>query len=94
MTPLAWQWAGRAARALDVPVDVFGESRITLLGGRRLLIENHQGLLQFSSEEIVVRLPSGAVAVAGHALVIEGIQPDRLQVQGVIREIRLEQRGA
>ncbi|MBE3598193.1 MAG: sporulation protein YqfC [Limnochordaceae bacterium] len=83
------RWAGRAARALDIPADVFGESRVSIVGTRRLLVENHRGLVHFSTGEIVVRVPSGQLVVRGRGLVIGAIQPDWLRVDGKIEQVVL-----
>ncbi|WP_324667754.1 YabP/YqfC family sporulation protein [Geochorda subterranea] len=85
-------WLAGAARALDLPPEAFGETRIEMVGRRRLLIENHRGLLAFSSREVVVDTPNGRVAVAGRGFVIEAIRPDRLRIAGLIEEVRLGQR--
>lgn len=83
------RWLARTAAALDLPAEAFGETRIEMVGRRRLLIENHRGLLAFSSREVLVETPAGRLAVTGRGFVIEAIRPNRLRIAGIIEEVRL-----
>jgi sporulation protein YqfC len=83
-----------AAKILDVPHDVVLDlPRLTMIGNRQLYIENHRGVLHFSSEELKLELTQGQLEVSGKQLVIRAILPEEVLVEGVIGEIKYVQKG-
>ena len=75
--------------ALGLPGDlIFELPRITLVGGKQLLIENHRGVLHFSDERISLALHEGGLDVTGKGLVIKTIMPQEVMVEGHIAEIK------
>ena len=53
------------------PVGVTGnDPRIVLSGRSHLLIEKHQGIIGYTSDQLTVRLGNGYVLVTGHSLEI------------------------
>lgn len=75
--------------ALDLPGDlVFELPRLTLVGGKQLLIENHKGVLHFSEERLNLALSEGDLEVTGRELVIKTIMPQEVMVEGIITEIK------
>ena len=84
----------RVPPALEWAEDAAGRcARITALGSRSLLVENHTGLLAFS--DVIVRLDSceGALCVYGDGLALEDARPGALIVRGNIRRVELPCRG-
>ncbi|AWB45408.1 sporulation protein YqfC [Paenibacillus sp. CAA11] len=76
--------------ALDLPGDlVFGLPRLTLIGGKQLLIENHKGVLHFSENRLSLALSEGgSLDVIGSGLVIKTILPEEVMIEGNITEIK------
>ena len=70
-----------------------GQSRIELTGGRRLLIEDHRGVLEYTDTLLRVALRRGQVRVTGDGLQLTALTLRELAVSGTIREIELEGEG-
>lgn len=74
-----------AANMLDLPQDVVHDlPRITMIGNVQLYIENHRGVLHFSSEQLKLQLSKGQVEVTGQNLVIRAILAEEVFIEGII----------
>lgn len=74
-----------AAQMLDLPQDVVHDlPRITMIGNVQLYVENHQGVLHFSSELLKLQLTKGRVEVTGKDLVIRAILKEEVFIEGII----------
>lgn len=74
---------------LDLPQDlVFDLPRLTMVGNKQLLIENHRGVLHFSPDQLRLALPEGALTVSGSRLVIKAIMPEEVLIEGDIAAIQ------
>lgn len=62
---------------------------VEIAGQNRVLIENHQGILAYSPEEIQIKVNYGKISVKGCQLLILQLGTEQLIVGGVIHEIRL-----
>jgi len=81
-----------AAELLDLPQDVvFDLPRLTMIGDRQLYIENHRGVLHFSSEKLVLALSKGELEVTGAELVIRTIWTEEVFVEGQIKQIEVRE---
>ena len=78
------------AEIFQVPVVTAGESRLTLSGSDRLLIENHRGLAAYGPAEIAVECASFRVRVGGSRLGLVAMTRHELVIGGCIRSIMLE----
>ncbi len=76
----AMEWLEEAAGALP---------RLMLAGGRRAMIENHTGILEFSPTCVRLMTRQGVLAIRGEALLLTQIRPDALTVRGEIQFIEL-----
>lgn len=77
------------ASVLDLPQDViFDLPRITMIGNMQLYIENHRGVLGFSSENLQLRLSTGQLQITGKDLVIRAILAEEVFIEGIIEDIR------
>jgi len=82
---LARKWNQFAAKMLDLPQDVVHDMpRITMIGNMQLYIENHQGVLHFSSDLLRLQLTKGQVEVVGKDLIIRAIQAEEVFIEGTI----------
>lgn len=78
------------AEMLEMPQDVvYDLPRLTLIGDRQLYIENHRGVVHFSSEKLMLALSRGQLEVSGSDLVIRTIWTEEVFVEGVITGIQL-----
>ncbi len=70
--------------------DLRGAARLELTGGERLLIEEHKGVLEYTTARLRVALPRGTLVVTGEGLELTALTLRELAVRGNIRCIELE----
>lgn len=79
------------ADLLDMPQDVMYDlPRLTMIGDRQLYIENHRGVINFSTEKLTLALSKGELEVTGTDLVIRTIWTEEVFIEGVIKNIELK----
>ena len=77
------------AHLLDLPGDVtLGLPRVTLIGRMWLLVENHAGVLHFSSRRLTLSTSHGVLEIDGRNLVIRMIGAAEVIVEGEIDGFR------
>lgn len=82
----------RVAKTLDLPQDiVLNIPRITLTGKIAVFLENHKGIVEYSSELVRVNTPIGTVVIRGEDLLIKTIIADEITIEGKIRSVELEE---
>lgn len=80
----------RGAPALEWFCDVSGRTaRVTSIGNRSLLVENHRGVLEFGTERIVLNTLCGSIVVEGADMMLREVRRDALIVQGEVRRVQL-----
>ena len=70
-----------------------GQSLLELLGDNRVLIEHHKGVLEYSQEQIGIKMRYGQVFVCGCNLEMIHMTRDQLVIRGQIDCITLHRRG-
>lgn len=89
MAPKKARLAAKVASILELPGEILTNScRITLLGRERLVVENHQGLLGYTGEQILLQTPEGRLLITGNDLNIGVISPDQISVNGAIGRLK------
>jgi sporulation protein YqfC len=77
------------AKLLDLPQDVTSDlPRLTMIGNVQLYIENHRGVLHFSSDLLRLALSKGKLEVHGKQLVIRAIFSEEVFIEGIIDELK------
>lgn len=80
----------KAAQAADLSSEpVPGAPLIELSGQRRVLIENHGGVIQYGANEICVKVRYGHVSVEGSCLELARMTKTQLVIVGCVDCIRL-----
>lgn len=80
----------RLAERADLPGEAMpGQPLLELVGDRRVLVENHRGVIQYSKERIGIRLSYGEVAVCGCGLELVRMSKEQLIIVGRIDGISL-----
>lgn len=80
----------RGAPALEWFCDVTGRTaRVTSIGNRLLLVENHCGVEAFGTDRIVLRTHCGSICVEGTDMLLRELRRDALIVEGDIRRVQL-----
>lgn len=74
---------------LDLPKDViFDLPRITQIGNMQLYIENHRGVIHFTTNRLDLKLSVGKLEITGKDLVIRAILPEEVFIEGIIEDVR------
>ena len=60
-----------------------------IAGKNRVLVENHQGVLAYSPEEIGIKVSYGKIVITGNDLKLMQISCDQLVVKGHIESLQL-----
>lgn len=60
-----------------------------IIGNRRILIENHQGIIAYADDEICIKAGKGSLRIEGAQLELECISQDRVVITGHIHCVRL-----
>lgn len=62
---------------------------VEIAGDRRVLIENHQGVIAYATEQICVKVKYGSVCICGSGLELARMSKGQLIVSGTIGKIEL-----
>lgn len=80
----------RLASAADLPGEpIPGSPLVELLGQRRILIENHCGVMQYCPNQIVIKVSYGPLSICGYGLRLSLMTKQQLIITGQIRQIQL-----
>lgn len=66
---------------------------LELAGDRRVLIENHQGVTEYESERIRIRVRFGELCVTGSGLALARMTKEQLVICGRIESVSICRRG-
>lgn len=73
---------------LELPKDIMLDlPRITLIGNLQLYIENHKGIIEYTSQRIRVNTKSGTIRITGKNLTIKIIIAEEIVICGNIENI-------
>lgn len=65
------------------------QPRVMLAGGRRAMIENHTGILEFDEGRVRLMTRQGVLTLTGQGLMLAEVRPDALTVRGLIFTVEL-----
>lgn len=76
--------------ALEWLCDLSGKTaRITSIGNRKLLVENHCGVRKFTESNVILATRCGFIDVQGSSLTLNEVRRDALVIHGSIANIKL-----
>ncbi len=79
------------AERLDLPLEALGGAvKLTAVDDRRLLIENHRGVLAYGDEAICVATGRGRITLRGTALRLRAMNRAELLVTGRLQSLEWE----
>lgn len=78
-----------ADKAVDTGEPIAGIPLVELAGDRRVLIEHHQGVLEYGLERICVRLRYGQLNICGTSLRLACMTKQQLVITGRIDSLHL-----
>ena len=68
--------------------------RITMIGDIHVYIENHRGIIRFTSDEVILKVSNGQLRIKGSELVIKMLLTTEILVEGKINDLEMEQTSA
>ena len=78
-------WVHRFADHMHLPTEsVPGLPLVEICGNRRVLIENHMGVVQYAKDQICVKVAYGFVSVRGRHLELARMSREQLVICGSI----------
>lgn len=73
---------------LELPKDIMLDlPRITLVGNLQLYIENHKGIIEYSTQRIRINTKSGVIRITGKNLAIKTIITEEIIISGNIDQM-------
>lgn len=86
-------WTQRLTEAADLAGETIpGIPVVELLGDQRVLVEGHQGVTEYSTDQIGVKLTWGCLCIRGCGLHLRIMTRERLVVSGRIDALTLTRR--
>jgi sporulation protein YqfC len=74
---------------LEIPQDlVLDTPKITIIGRNELYLENHKGIIEYSTARMRINLSRGFLEIIGEQLEIQALMPDEMRVIGDISSIK------
>ena len=86
----ARQLLAQASEKLELPADIIaGLPRVELVGNGECSVEPHNGLLEYTTEQIKVSTQIGEICVEGKHLQIKRMNSERITICGTVCCVRL-----
>ena len=80
----------RVAAAVDLQDEPFpGLPLVEIAGDRRVLIENHRGVLEYGAQIIRVKVKYGHICICGNALELARMNRGQLVISGRVDSVQL-----
>ena len=84
----------RIVEQADLPGEALpGQAIVELVGGRRVLVEKHCGITEYSCDKICVRVGYGLLCICGCGLELTRMTKESLVISGTISTITVQRRG-
>ncbi len=88
---MAEEQTGKIGRLLSLPKDaVLHLPRISLFGNLQCCVENHQGVLRYTPEQIGLQAGNYSLYIEGKELVITSLSAEVIYIEGKIGQVRYE----
>lgn len=85
------KWRNSLVDALELPKEIIlNLPKVTVIGNVQCYIENHRGVIEYSSERVRVAINSGELIVSGADLFIRYMANEEIAVDGTINGIQYE----
>lgn len=79
------KWRAALADLLELPRDIMLDlPRLTIIGAMQCTLENHRGIIEYSSESIKIAINGGEMIIKGRDLTISYLTGADLAVEGKI----------
>lgn len=82
------KWRENAADFFELPKELlFNLPRITLIGNVQLYLENHKGIIEYSSDLLRLKVQDGEIIIKGKNLTIKNFFGKEVFVEGNISSL-------
>ncbi|WP_094606241.1 hypothetical protein SPSIL_026570 [Sporomusa silvacetica DSM 10669] len=79
------------AGLLEIPQDIVMDlPRITMLGNKQLLVENHKGIIEYTPSLVRIKLSQGELLIYGQTLTLGNLQAEQILVEGVVQKVNYD----
>ena len=79
------------AGIFEIPQDIVLDlPRITMLGNKQVLIENHKGIIEYNETLVRVKLSQGELTVCGNELMLGNLQVEQILIEAVVTEVKYD----
>ena len=79
------------AGIFDIPEDIVLDlPRITMLGNKQVLVENHKGIIEYNETIVRINLSQGELVICGSDLMLGNLQVEQILVEGTVAEIKYQ----
>ncbi|WP_432664589.1 sporulation protein YqfC [Wukongibacter baidiensis] len=76
------------SEALEIPKDILLDlPKVTFIGNLQVNIENHKGIVEYSNDNVRIKIKDGILKVSGMDLVIKTIVTEEIIISGKIASI-------
>ena len=73
---------------LALPAEItLNQPLLTMIGGGELSVENHKGIIEYTTEIMRINTAAGVITVEGQRLVVKQLTAERILVRGVIQRV-------
>lgn len=77
----------------QVSDSISGDTLVEIVSDKRVLIENHKGIVGYEADSIVVRSKQGRLHISGKTLTIRELSKSKLIIRGKIEKIEILKGG-
>jgi sporulation protein YqfC len=89
--PVSGRGKEKVAEFFDLPRDsILDVPRIVVVGNMELAVENHLGIIEYTSNNVAIATGKGRVTVRGKDLAISSITKTLIGVRGIIEHLDLQ----
>ena len=79
------------AEKLELPPEALGAAaKLGITGGRRALIENHKGIIEYGAQRMVIGMERGRIVISGQELLLAAMNKSELLISGKISTVEWE----
>ena len=76
------------AEILELPKDIILDiPKITMVGNLQLYIENHKGIIEYTTNRIRINTKSGSLRIIGKNLLLKNIVVEEIVIVGEIQQV-------
>ena len=76
------------AEILELPKDIILDiPKITMVGNLQLYIENHKGIIEYTTNRIRINTKSGSLRIIGKNLLLKNVVVEEIVIVGEIQQV-------